>query len=480
MQLRPHASAWVGASIWTTLKVCLSSLALVTAADASTPTAAQINTSRANGLAWLYKTQQGDGSWRSSAGLQVQSTSAVLDAMMNAGVFNGSAFFSGVSSLSNAHPSSTDGQARQIMTLYRAGINVSAHTNKLLSQATGAYGAWGTLPGYGNSVLDTAMASVALIGTTPSWTGYGNLVCNVIVPQQRTGGGWSYMGGLTTQPSNEPTNASKASIVPTVYAILNLRLIGLLGYSQFTCGTTTYTTATLMNNGVAFLKTKLNSDGGFGESGTSGALETALVYLAINSVNTSDSTLGNAQGYLVSTQKSDGSWADDPFQTALALQTYPQTTLASTAGDGIPDVVKTALNINVNTKTGSLKPGNGQSVAGVNKPLLSLAARVGDAMSSSLSSSTLVTLSSGNLPPGLVLLQNNGVLSGTPTTAGTYSFVVQQKDLATSNISYVDVQVVVSGPVDVADAPTLPEWGAIVMALVLMGSMAVQAKRQRR
>lgn len=459
--------------------VCLA-LLLSLPAKAATPTAAQISASRANGLAWLYKNQQGDGSWRLPAGLQVQATSAALDAMMNSGIKSGSTFYSGIASLANAQPSSTDGQSRQINTLYQAGNDVSALTAKLLSQATALYGAWGTLPGYSTSVADTAMAAVTSINANPAYTvsNYGTILCNLIVQQQRASGGWSYMGSLGSTPASAPTNASSASILPTVYAILLMQKISTLGYSQFSCGTVNYTAATISGNGVTFLKTKLNADGGFGENGTSGALETAMAYQAIMAVNPSDAALGNAQGYLVAAQKSDGSWAGDPFQTALALQAYPATTLVSTAGDGVPDVVKTALSINVNTKTGSLKPGNGQSVAGVNKPLLSVAASIGNPLNYSLSSSTLVTLASGALPPGVTLLQNNGTLVGTPTAAGAYSFVVQQKDTATSNVSYVDVQVVVSSPADVADAPTLPEWGAMLMAAVLMGTMVIQSKRQ--
>ncbi|RTL29130.1 MAG: hypothetical protein EKK47_13905 [Burkholderiales bacterium] len=488
MQLRSHTPARTGATIRTTLKVCLSSLALVTAASASTPTPTQINTSRANGLAWLYKNQQGDGSWRLPGGLQVQATSAALDAMMNAGIKSGSTFYSGIASLENAHPSSTDGQSRQINTLYQAGNNVYALTAKLLSQATALYGAWGPLPGYSTSVADTAMATVASVVATAHavvvWTGYDSLMCNVIVPQQRSSGGWSYVGSLGNNPASAPTNASSASILPTVYAILMVQKVAPLGYSQFSCGMgTNYSAATIVSNGVAFLKTKLNQDGGFGENGTSGALETAMAYQAIKAVNPSDSALGNAQGYLVATQKSDGSWAGDPFQTALALQAYPATTLVSTAGDGMPDVVKTALNINVSTPTGSLKPGNGQSVAGVNKPFVSVGATLNQPMSYSLAGSGgtapyQYALASGNLPPGLSV-SSAGVITGTPTAVGPFSFTLQQTD-ANANLSYVDTQVNVGAPVDSADAPTLPQWGAIVMALVLLATMALNDKQRRK
>lgn len=60
---------------------------------------------------------------------------------------------------------------------------------------------------------------------------------------------------------------------------------------------------------------------------------------------------------------------------------------------------------------------------------------VGVSYSARLSASGGVTpyawsLSSGSLPAGLVLNRSTGVIRGTPTTAGTYSFVVQVKDSA--------------------------------------------------
>lgn len=477
MKLRLHVPARTGAKIRTTLKVCLSSLALVTAASASTPTATQINTSRANGLVWLYKNQQGDGSWSSASGLQVQSTSAVLDAFMNAGIKSGQTFWSGLSVLANARPSSADGRARQLATLSRAGEDTSALAQKLIAQATASGQAWGTLPGYSASVADSALAASALIAAASSAPNYNTLVCSVFVSGQRSGGGWSYLGN----PTGAISNAATAGIVPTAYAILALKQIAGLGYSSFSCSGTTYTTATLMGNGVTFLKTKLNADGGFGEAGVSGALETALAYQAIQAASPNDNALGNAQGYLVASQKADGSWASDPLQTGLVLQTYPATTLVDTANDGMPDVVKAGLNLNVNTPARGLLPGNGQSVAGVTKPLISLGATQGQTFNYTVTGSPSGTytfsLASGQLPTGLTLTSNGG-LTGVPTTVGPFSFSLMQTD-SQGSISYLDLQVVVVAQGD-ADAPTLPQWGALLLGGLMLATLAIQKNRRDR
>ena len=46
-----------------------------------------------------------------------------------------------------------------------------------------------------------------------------------------------------------------------------------------TCNSVSYSLTTLVNDGITWLTTqRRNADGGFGEGGTSTALETALVY----------------------------------------------------------------------------------------------------------------------------------------------------------------------------------------------------------
>lgn len=402
---------------------------------------------RAKGLAWLFQHQRGDGSWSAAAGLEVQTTSATLNAFMNAGIHQGNNFNAGVAKLANSQPASTDGKARQVATLRQVGNDVTQLVAQL--QAAGNQNiAWGSLPGHGSSPADTALALSALIDAVPapgySSTNAQTALCAAILPTQRMGGGWSYLG----QGSNAPPTAVNASIVPTAYTIVLLqKTINAFGLSQVTCGTT-YTLSAVINSAISFLLTKQNgSDHGFGEDGVSSALETALAYLAIQYVNPSHSALGPAQGYLLGTQLTNGSWANDPFQTALALQTFPSVVLTQSANDGVPDVVKQILGISGTAAVRNLLPGNGLGAIGVTTPSLLASATLNQAFSYVLTGNGGVapytfSMVSGNLPDGLTLAAN-GTISGTPTVAGPFSFIYQAKD-SQNTIGLVNAQILVN------------------------------------
>jgi hypothetical protein len=89
------------------------------------------------------------------------------------------------------------------------------------------------------------------------------------------------------------------------------------------------------------------------------------------------------------------------------------------------------------------------------------AAAVGTSYSQSLTASSgtapyTFTISSGSLPPGLVL-SSSGVLNGTPTQAGTFSFTVKATDSSTGTGPYSGSQwynLKVSAAVPVTPATT--------------------------
>lgn len=248
-------------------------------AQAATP--AQVDNARAKGLAWLFQSQKGDGSWSAPSGLQVQATSEVVNAFLNAGIQNGDAFYASVANLANAHPASIDGQARQLAALRRTGSDISQFSGQLMS-ARNVYFGWGSLPSNGSTPTDTGLALSAMLDAVPTYANSDifNGLCAAVLITQRSGGGWSYQG----LGSNAPATAANAAIVPTAYAVLVLQK-ATARLTSATCNGTAYSLATSIANGVTYLKTKQNSDGGFGDATTSGPLETALAYQAIQAVN---------------------------------------------------------------------------------------------------------------------------------------------------------------------------------------------------
>lgn len=87
------------------------------------------------------------------------------------------------------------------------------------------------------------------------------------------------------------------------------------------------------------------------------------------------------------------------------------------------------------------------------------------------------TVSSGGLPPGLTLNPATGVISGTPTAAGTFNFTITATDSSLCTGSLV-FSIQITGvpppppppPPPGGAVPTLSEWGAILMALLIIAA----------
>ena len=461
------------------------------------PTAAQLNQSRIAGLAWLMSHQSGEGSWKGSDGAAIQPTSAGISALVNAGVKQGYPYSTAVAYLQNSEAPSVDSLSRQIMTLNSVGGNVTPLIAKLNQWQNGKSG-WGAYKGYSSSLPDTPLAMLAEIQTrTLNMTTVFSTLCYGLMNAQRVDNSFPYLPSGTSTPTSQSTG----SLIPTLYAMLALNATSTYtGWSSITCSQlqnnvwvpTTFTLNTMVNNAATWILSKQSAtDGGFGDFGQSTVLETALAYQVLKQIApvTYATQLGNAQGFLIAQQRVDGSWGGDPLATALALQTLP--TLASgalvdTNKNGMPDAVEAFLGLTPAVANRSFAVGNGQSILGLTASQLIASGAQNQPFTYTLTASGGTapyawSVGSGYLPDGLALNATTGQITGTPTTAGTFNFAYIVTDTAKTTMAVgAQIQISPMSPMSAdSDVPTLPQWGVIIMALLLMGSAGVMNRRQR-
>lgn len=432
------------------------------AAIAATP--AQIDNSRAKAIAYLIQTQKGDGSFTAASGLEIQSTGAAVEALANAGLKSSQTYARATAWLLNSDPASIDAQARRIIALKTAGVALTPLLDKLLLQKSqSGIASWGAYENFDSSFPDTPLVWNAIRVAGYNYPNYINELANSVLcetlPAQRADGGWPF----TKTSATTPLSLSSSALLPTAYLLRELKAIRDTYFSGGTCGVTNYSIDTALTNGVTYLLSKKNADGGFGEGGVSNPFETALAYRAIQAINAAHAALGPAQDYLINSQQSNGAWSN-PLATGLVLNTFTATQLADSDKDGIPDVVEAILLTNASIQDGrGLVQGNGQPTSGVTTARILPVAYQGNPYNTNLGAANSYALLSGTLPPGLALAAN-GTVSGTPTTPGTYNF----QYTASSGSELVQVAVTALTNASDNDVPTLPEWGALLMATLLM------------
>ena len=90
------------------------------------------------------------------------------------------------------------------------------------------------------------------------------------------------------------------------------------------------------------------------------------------------------------------------------------------------------------------------------------------------------TMTAGSLPTGLSPITSDGLISGTPTTAGTYTFTLTATDSSANNCTGLQAYTIVINSVIIpTSVPTLSEWGMIIF-MVLMGLGSIYYLRRRR
>ena len=408
---------------------------LVFAFNANAATISEIDAAHIKGLKWLLTQQDGEGDWDNSISNIIIATTSSLEALNRAGI-QGYPYAKGISWLTNAAAVSTDAAARQAISLYKAGINTSALVTRLVSwrndesfPSVGIYPSWGSYDHYSSSFPDTSLAldAIKITGTVYPNAGDG---ISFITSSQNADGGWSY--------AKSEVAVGQRRVIPTAYNALTLNRYKV-----------SYSVQTNINNAITWLKSQQKTGGGFGEGTNGTVLETALAYQAIVAEKgTADPAAISAQDFLIVQQSADGSWGADAFTTAQALLTFPITVLPDGDKDGIPDEVETLMGTNAYVADSRwLAQGNGESVTGVTTPLeLSSTSVFNQPFSFTLGGTGTGPftwkITSGALPPGLSLNGATGVISGTPSAVGSYSFeytVTDANGISTSVVAQIDV-----------------------------------------
>jgi len=246
-----------------------------------------------NGVTWLVGRQQADGSWTDYSLTTERDTAETVTALQHFPIAVQS-FQSGFSWLENNAFSNTDFLARHIETSVQAGKDSSVLVRDLVSRRN-RDGGWGSGRGFISTPTDTALVlkALALAGFSDS-TITGPAIA-YLQGNQNPDGGWSGDDAFSTI---QPT-------ATVLTAFNSFRSTGALDKN--------------ITKAVAFLASKQNSDGGFGNS-PSTIYDSALAVIALQTVGADKAMAGRGLGYLQLQQSDDGSWFDSPYQTALAIR----------------------------------------------------------------------------------------------------------------------------------------------------------------
>lgn len=443
---------------------------------------ADIESVRAKGLEWLVKAQRGDGSFAGAMGLSVQATAAVVEAMLAGGLSSSPQYGRALAWLANTSAESTDARSWQVMALVAAGRDANAIANNILDErntvsVSGAaalqtgFAVWGSFPNYGASLPDTVLAYGALRAASLTYTNHGlerveTVLCHIL-PAQLIAAPWAGSWPYAAPRMGHPDHIQRGSLISTALTLYELKKQRLANRFSTTTstkcgGSSPADIDASMSNAKVWLIAQANSDGGFADRNPlTGSLEPsspvasalairALALFAAEGDTASVTAVSNAQGWLASQQAPDGSWRGDPFVTARILAALPAATgnaLVDTDGDGLTDVVETELGSKktiANSQEYISEKGN--AVPGVTTYLFSVNGSLNVPFYRAVTvdfggapySHQIVN---GILPPGLSMT-GAGVISGTPTTPGSFAFddrVVNAEGLETVVIGRITI-----------------------------------------
>lgn len=381
----------------------------------------------AQAVQWLTGQQNADGSWGSDATGKFINTVEAVQALRAAGHRN-SAYFRGVAWLENHSADNSDFLSRRALALGTHGDDLSAAISRLENdQNTSIPGreAWGVSSAYIRSPLDTALV-LNTLGAFSSDADIGAAI-TYLKSSQLTGTDKGWPVGLETASDAFSTAMIIKALVPlqTQDPSLSVNIA----------------------NGVAALSGKVN-----GASPLYLQALAAHAALVANNTSVAQPLLANLQA----AQGGDGNWSANIYQTTLAMRAFA----AADGTDGganltpvlIPDAtlraaINAALGRSAMDQIDRAELARLTTLNGANKGIADLTGL-----------EWAVNLATADL-------RNNKITSTT----------------ALSHLTHLTNLQLEGNPVYVAqtdgDVPTLPEWGMILMACLLIGLGARQQQR---
>ncbi|OQX56009.1 MAG: hypothetical protein B5M53_03370, partial [Candidatus Cloacimonas sp. 4484_209] len=245
-----------------------------------------------NGIDWLKSQQNSDGSWGDADKLGFLETVEVLNTFIAASETSG--VKKGLDYLENQFPMNTDFSARKLSLFVKTNRDFYFLLQQLLSEKNmdGGFGFW---QNYQSTIWETILSVDALKNANVSIDEIFPSL-NFILIHQNTDGGFGYF----------PYDSSHT--LPTAYCtyvLSNFREVSGVNST--------------ISRSVEWLLSKQNPDSGFGDNGST-IYETAIVWLALRSVNMADEARKKALQYITSRQSPNGSWDNSIYNTALALR----------------------------------------------------------------------------------------------------------------------------------------------------------------
>ena len=184
------------------------------------------------------------------------------------------------------------GQLGQKVSILSKEGKVEIEELEILLVSQNPNGGFGGKKGYSSDVLDTAYALQGLAAAQITDVAVISGAVSYLLSSQNSDGGWGFVGGKASH---------------TYYTSIVMQ--ALLTQQQ------TATMANAVSQGSAYLITHQQGDGSWGN-----IPDTSLAFIALSKTSGEVELKIKAIDFVMAQQQANGSWSDDPYSTALALQ----------------------------------------------------------------------------------------------------------------------------------------------------------------